>query len=89
MCNGAQAFQESLIARGLVDGADEAAIDFQVVQADIVQLADFTELAAKVFDAEAAAVGALPALEGEAICIEQDDELRLDLTLDLTEGDEK
>lgn len=43
--------------------------------------------AGRVFDAEAAAVGALPALEGEAIRIEQDDELLLDLTLDLTEGD--
>lgn len=43
--------------------------------------------AGRVFDAEALAEGALPALEGESILIDSDDELLLDLTLDLTKGE--
>ena len=58
MGNAAQPFDESLITRLFVDVADETAVYFKVIEADVVQAANFTELAAEVFDAEAAAEGA-------------------------------
>lgn len=62
--DAAQSLEEGLVARLGVDGADEAAVDLQVVQADAVQAADFAELAAEMFDAEAAAERAHGVAEG-------------------------
>lgn len=55
MRDAAQSLEEGLVARLRIDGADEAAVNLQIVEADMVQAADFAELAAEMFDSEAAA----------------------------------
>ena len=47
--------QESGITRVAVNAADEARVDLQEVQPQIVQLSDLAEVVAKVFEADAAA----------------------------------
>ncbi len=62
--DAAQAFEECLVAALAVDGANETAVDLEVIEAHAVQAADFTELAAEMLDAEAAAQRAQCVAEG-------------------------
>lgn len=54
MGNLAEPFEESLVAGLRVDVIDEAAIHFQVMQAEIMQYADPAEFSPEVLDADMA-----------------------------------
>ena len=53
--DAAQAFEESLVAGLCVDGANETAVDLEVIDPDVVQAADLAELATKMLDTQTAA----------------------------------
>ena len=55
MGDACQPLEEGLVAKVAVQAADKSAIDFQVVEAQVVQQADLAELPAEVLDADPAA----------------------------------
>ena len=55
MGDGGDAFEEGLIAGIFVDVANKTAVDFQVIEFQVMDQVNFLELPAKVFEAELAA----------------------------------
>ena len=61
--------QEGAVAAVVVEAADEAGVDLEVVEAEVVEQADLAEVAAEVLDAELAA-GALECADDVAEGVE-------------------